>query len=104
VSARDSDAPLVEDVWVEVPLTDLALHRAWHRSGKLWLDVTLPESGGARVELVDLAGRRVVTEPIPSGEAGRRQVAVTCTARSGVYFARVLHGTRSAHAKVVIAR
>jgi hypothetical protein len=92
----------LSETWVDVSPIGLALHRAWHRADVLWLEATLPSAASVRVELVDLAGRRVASSSLAVPGGGRQRLAVRCAVPSGVYFARLIHDGKSVAAKVVV--
>jgi hypothetical protein len=72
--------------------------------------VLLSESGPARFELFDVAGRRIASQPIERFAMSARAIpddltlAGTADLRSGLYFGRVVQGGRSFAAKVIVAR
>ncbi|HYM80774.1 MAG TPA: T9SS type A sorting domain-containing protein [Candidatus Limnocylindria bacterium] len=93
------------EVWVDLPLVDLALAiaRAGPNPGPGAIDVwvTLPRAMPADVELLDTRGRRLRRYRI-DGQAGREAVRVAepGSLPSGVYLVRVRQDGRSAVAKI----
>ena len=73
------------------------------------ISFTLPSAGRARVELFDIAGRRVAVLFSGQGKAGENQVRWDGTdllgrkVHSGAYFARLkANGAQSAHGLVLL--
>jgi hypothetical protein len=72
--------------------------------GRLVVSFELPDRSPARIDLFDLAGRRVDQREIGSLGAGIHQVELGGTRlRSGLYVVHLAQGTRSSTAKVVVA-
>jgi len=95
----------VPDVWIDVPdAAAFAFHRAWYDGGRLWLDVSMSGTDGARVDLFDVAGRVRFARALESGADERRQVSLPCPVPAGVYFARFTQGARVAHRRVLVVR
>jgi hypothetical protein len=65
--------------------------------------VELPGADGARLELFDLAGRRIASQAI---EAGAEELTVEGTSAlpSGLYIGRLVAGTQAIAGKLIIAR
>ena len=68
------------------------------------LQLSLPAAGGALVELIDLAGRRMSSLELGSAASGPRGVELPFEVRlaPGLYFARVTQGTQARTARVVV--
>lgn len=66
----------------------------------------LPASAPVRIELLDVAGRRLAARDLGSLSAGPHSVRMTRPSplRSGVYFVRVTQGAESAAVPVTIAK
>jgi len=67
---------------------------------------TLPDSAPARIELVDVAGRRVLVRDVGTLERGSHVVRLT-EARSlpaGAYLVRIVQGSRSVSTRMVVVR
>jgi hypothetical protein len=94
---------VASELWVDVPeRSGFSLHRAWYASRRLWLDVSRATGDDrARVEIVDASGRRVLSRSLAFG-GSRQKLSVPFDAPSGIYFARVTQGARSASARVVV--
>ena len=62
----------------------------------------LPRGIDARLELMDIAGRRVAEQPVGGLEPGEHQVAFRLRSRipSGIYFVRLIQGKEARSAKV----
>jgi hypothetical protein len=71
-------------------------------SRSVTLRLSVPALGPARIELIDLAGRRVAVRNLES--SGRQDVALSIGRRipPGLYFARVIQGANARTAKVVV--
>ena len=72
------------------------------RGVDLWF--SLPRAEAAELELLDLAGRRVVTREVGTFGPGRHHIDLA-DARSlapGLYFVRLVQGHATARAKVVV--
>lgn len=96
---------LSEAVWVEVP-SNLALAiegvRPQPAPGDAWLAFTLPAREPARLEVLDVAGRRVAARDLPGLGPGRHLVRLDPAAlEGGVYFVRLWQGGRSVTTRVV---
>ena len=83
----------------------LALHAILNpsRDGRVRLRLSLPEPGPARVELLDVAGRRVATRELDG--AGWQEVDLTAARRigPGLYFARLKRGDQTRTTRVIVA-
>ena len=93
-------------VWVDVPtVTAFALRRlvAGETPGVLQFAVSLPADGPARLELVDVTGRRVTgTDVSGSGDHTVRLAAAAI--RSGVYWARLSQSGKMTSTRVALVR
>ncbi len=73
-------------------------------SGEIMLSVTLPEPGYLRVDIHDLAGRKVATAYASKVKAGRRPVRWVAK-KEGTYFVTVyVNGEKKATRKVVVLK
>jgi hypothetical protein len=74
--------------------------------GRFRVSFTLPSSAPARVELVDLAGRRLLSREVGGLGSGAHQLEIgdANAFRPGMYFLRLTQGDRSLVARVVIRR
>jgi len=87
----------------------LELRGAWPNpaSSHLTIGFTLPSDGPARLELIDLAGRRVLARDVGALGAGAHQLDLSREAgalRPGVYSIRLTQGGRALTRKVAIVR
>jgi hypothetical protein len=73
-------------------------------AGRLALWCSAPAPGRARLEVLDLAGRRIAARDLDWAAAGGMEVVIDITPRAGLYFARLSQGGRSARAKVSVIR
>lgn len=74
------------------------------RGRTVHLRLSLPESGEASVELLDVAGRRVASRrlgPLGAGDAAL-DLAIAEGVTRGLYFARVTQGRQSRTARIVL--
>ena len=72
------------------------------RGGQVSLSFTLPVASRARLELLDVHGRRVAIQDV--GGAGRHDIVLGEGQRvaSGVYFVRLTQDARVAKSRVVV--
>ncbi len=87
----------------------LAFTRVWpvpRLGGPLHASFVLPGRGEARLDLLDVAGRRVAGERLGVLEAGEGNVtlALPRTLRPGIYWLRLTHGGRATAARVAVLR
>jgi hypothetical protein len=86
----------------------LALERITNPAlgGRMALAFTLPSAASARLEVMDVTGRRVFTREVGTMGAGRHTVHVggDTPLRSGVYFVRLSQGADGASARVTVLR
>ncbi len=97
-----------DEVWIEVPNT-LALAIEGVRPQPVrrdaWMTFTLPSAAPARIEVMDVAGRRVASQELTGLGAGRHVVRLDeLPADAGVYFVRVWQSGESVGSKVVRMR
>jgi len=97
--------------WIDVPaaVALFAVHGAFPNPAKAGFAVTfsLPSNAPATLEVLDLAGRRVVSREVGSLGAGRHTLSLAAqTGRlpAGVYAVRVIQAGRVATAKVSVVR
>ena len=86
------------------PDVGFAIHgmRPTPSRGAFHVDLSLPDAGPARIELMDIAGRRVVTRDLGALGPGRHRVRLDAGLRAGVYLVRVIHGGLARTAKAVV--
>ena len=74
--------------------------------GRLALAFTLPSASSARLEVLDVTGRRVFAREVGTMGAGRHtlQVGGDTPLRSGVYFVRLSQGAEVASARATVLR
>jgi hypothetical protein len=94
--------------WVTVPAPTLALAGARPNPAtrELAIAFTLPDASPARLELVDLAGRRIATREVGALGAGEHVVDPSDghPPAAGVYFVRLVRGGRVLTSRVAIVR
>ena len=97
------------ETWVDVP-NSLALAIAGARPnptrGPLTVSFTLPTTDRARLELLDVTGRRVREHTFDAPTAGAHQVALEerGSLAPGLYFLRLSQSARVAEARVAVVR
>jgi hypothetical protein len=101
--------PLTAEAWVDVPAeTQLAFFGLAAGSGSAACQVafSLATSEPSRLEVYDLAGRRLLARAIDDPEPGphRIELAEAAAWKAGIYFARLSQGIRSARAKWCLLR
>ena len=113
IHANESDfarlAPTAVSVEPEGPAPTLALHGARPNpvlDGRLSLWFVLGREGPARLDLVDLAGRRMLSRDLSHLGGGLHVLEVAGAERlaPGIYFARLCQGPQALESKVVVAR
>lgn len=110
VVETDEVLMLFEDVVLEIPRAPavLALHLAQGLRGEpaIQLALALPRGQEARLELMDVAGRRVAEQSLGGLEPGEHQVRFRLPGRvaAGVYFVRLIQGREVRNAKVIYLR
>src|SRR5262245_996032 len=74
-------------------------------SGPLWVAFTLPDDMAARLELFDLAGRRVVGRDVGARGTGRHLVRLDDgPLATGLYWASLTHGGHTLRERVAVVR
>jgi len=94
-------------VWVDIPLTATFALRQLPDGGRgaMKFAVSLPSTAPARLELVDVTGRRIAGADVSSAGLGERQVALDAgAARPGIYWARLSQAGKLVSAKVALVR
>jgi galactose oxidase-like protein len=71
-------------------------------AGRLTLWCSVPAAGPARLEVLDVAGRKVATRDLDWSAPGAMQVSVTPALPSGLYLARFSQGGRSVLTRVSV--
>jgi len=68
------------------------------------VEFTLPSSDPARIELVDVAGRRVLVAVVPAGSAGRHTLELAFGPRiaPGIYLVRLVQGASARTRRVAV--
>lgn len=92
----------VEDGPVVFALTGFATNPASARA--MSVSFALPTAGSARIELLDVTGRRVLVREVGLMGAGRHVVDLGATARpsSGIYWLRLSQGDREVRRRVTL--
>ena len=87
----------------ELDLTRIAPNPS---AGEITIEFTLPDAGPARIEIVDVAGRLVESRDIASFGPGRHSLARFGERglATGVYFARLRHGSSTRIRRFAIVR
>lgn len=92
---------------VMVPVLELALEGARPNPavGVLFVAFTLPDASAARLELYDLAGRRLASRDVGARGEGRHVVRLHDGAIApGLYWAALTHGTRTVRTRVAVVK
>jgi hypothetical protein len=95
------------ETWVDVPMEAVfALKgvRPNPASGPLTLSFSLAHSSPARLELVDLSGRRVFVRQVGDLGAGSHVVRLDSALPAGIYVVRLTQGARTLTTKATIVR
>jgi len=86
----------------------LALEGAWPNParGAIRAYFTLPSAAPATLELIDVAGRRVLRRAVGELGPGRHSLDLGAAARlrPGLYFLRLVQAGRVLHARVAVLR
>lgn len=95
-----------DDTWVLAVTPELALLGATPnplRGGSLSVGFILPSSAAARLELIDVSGRRVTARDVGALGAGRHVVDLSSGARipPGVYLVRLTRGNKTLLKRIV---
>jgi hypothetical protein len=92
------------DVKLEFALAGVTPNPA--RGNRLMVDFTLPVADPARLELVDVAGRRVVDRAVGALGAGRHVVDLAAgrPLAPGIYLVKLTQGSRSRVARAAVVR
>jgi hypothetical protein len=88
----------------EVTDVAFAIHgvRPTPSRGAIHVELSLPDARPARLDLIDVAGRRVVARDLGALGPGRHRVSVAGGLRAGVYLVRLTQGGMARTAKAVI--
>jgi hypothetical protein len=78
----------------------LAIDRASARGGAILLDLTIAGNAPLRVEILDVAGRRIAER----NALASTQVRIPVDGVSGVYFVRVRQGPHEARGRIALVR
>lgn len=93
------------ETWVEIVPPGLALAISNPvRGAALELDATLTGEAPARLEVLDIAGRRLAAVQLGLPGAGVHHVSLPLSARSGVVLVRLTEGAHTLVRRAVIAR
>ncbi len=93
-------------VWVDVPTAPVFGIRRLADAGKgpMQFSVTLTSAAPARLELVDVTGRRVADQSLAGLGVGEHRVQLDASVRPGVYFARLSQAGKMSSTKVSLVR
>lgn len=86
------------------PPVAFAIHgvRPTPSRGAIHVELSLADARPARLELIDVAGRRVASRDVGPLGPGRHRVNLAADLRAGVYLVRLTQGDRSRTAKAVV--
>lgn len=102
-----ASASTTEPVWVDVPALRFSLELPANPALRgLVVSFSLPDASAARLDLLDVAGRRRVSRPVGELGAGDHllQLAAPGTLAPGMYLVRLTRGEESRVARVSIIR
>jgi hypothetical protein len=70
------------------------------------VEITLGDTGPARLEVLDMAGRRVDSRDLSGFTPGRHALVIDATTKlaPGLYWLRLTQNGMSAHARAVVLR
>ena len=107
VEFASGQAPSIQEAEVmatEEPRLDFALHAVSPNPsrGPLRIEFSLTGGGGATLELLDVAGRRVGSREVGALGAGRHQVEFQGRLPAGIYLVRLSQGYRTRVMKAVV--
>ena len=96
-------------MWIDVPTTAFALALEGFRPNPAGLDpvawFTLPDQAAARLEVLDISGRRLFSREVGSLGAGRHALPLGAAGlRTGVYLMRLSHGGHTLTARAAVVR
>jgi hypothetical protein len=105
----DGAEEFVGEVWVDVPAEfRLALERTYPNPADRELNVafSLPASGPARLELLDVAGRRVLSREVGRSQRGRGELRLPLAGGlpAGIYVVRLTQSGHAATTKACLIR
>jgi hypothetical protein len=98
---------MLGQVWVDVPLTATFAVRRLADTGRgpLQFSVSLPSAAPARLELVDVSGRRVASADFAGLAGGDRTVQLDASSvHAGVYWARLSQAGKFTSTRVALVR
>ena len=110
LGVRDgADLVMAGETWVDVPVAyEFALHglRPNPAVSDMWVSFSLPGGDAATLELLDLAGRRVMRRDVGGLGAGTHTFRLGSTSgiAPGVYLLRLRQGKREVIAKAAVIR
>ncbi len=94
-------------VWVDLPDSPRFALRllAGNDTGRLRFGVELPGAGAARLDLVDVTGRRVASQHFTVPASGARELLFdTASIPPGVYWATLIQASRQISARAIVTR
>jgi hypothetical protein len=95
------------EVWVDVPIAaSFALNGARPNpaSQGVFVSLALPDAAPARLELLDVAGRRLSERHVAGAGAHLVNVSEGLTLEPGVYLVRLTQGDKSLTSRVTVVR
>lgn len=86
------------------PTVGFAIHgvRPTPSRGAIHVELSLADARPARLELIDVTGRRVATRELGGLGPGRHRVSLSGDLKAGIYLVRLTQGTMARTAKAVI--
>ena len=95
------------ETWVDVPLEAVFALKGMRpnpTNGPLTLSFSLANSSPARLELLDLSGRRVFERQVGEFGPGTHVVRLDANLPAGIYAVRLTQGARTLTTKATIVR
>ena len=106
----DATQRTTSEAWVDVPVepaAGLALYGARpnpaSRREGMFISLALPDDAPATLELLDVAGRRLVERRLSGAGPHRVNVSEGMVLDRGIYFVRLTHGGRSLTSRVTVS-
>lgn len=105
VVSRPAGAETAGEAWVDVPFDRALAVRSLRLEGaRVVVALTLESHAAARIELIDVAGRRVWQRALEPPSPGDHDIVVDRELRPGLYFVRLVQGDRRVTLKGVLVK
>ena len=100
-------APFAGETWLEIPRTTRLAITGFSPNpgvGSVSLRFSLPGTGRAQVQVLDLAGRRLLARDVTALGPGTHTVPLGTTLAPGIYWLRLTQGSATATTKGILLR